>query len=280
MLTDEDDDVGDPDFDLDALPGDGPSVDESINVSSASFEVFKALEGDIRPLPRDGDYGIHQPRVHVRRLHRRELGVGRQGGGKGFLINEPSIYEDECFAPYYVWPPIINVRLIWIHVVEYRQHVLPSTPRYDDDDDSWVPTPSSDRWERYDTYDSMYLFLYYTSVRQFALEVMGRYAPMSFHEDYRTTCRIVEQGENFPDNIDWELTYARAPHHINKERLVAIENFWINTFQRIWHGEYMDDVFHLYDECDRRKPICVWLWNACTYGLPRSPPCASKFMHA
>ena len=161
MLSDEDEDVGDPDFDLDALPGDGPSVDESINVSSASFEVFKALEGDIRPLPRDGDYGIHQPRVHVRRLHRRELGVGRQGGGKGFLINEPSIYEDECFAPYYVWPPIINVRLIWIHV-----------------------------------------------------------------------------------------------------------------------GEYMDDVFHLYDGCDRHGPICVWLWNACTYGLPRSPPCASKFMHA
>ena len=70
MLTDEDDDVGDPDFDLDALPGDGPSVDESINVSSASFELFKALEGDIRPLPRDGDYGIHQPRVwdHLLRL--------------------------------------------------------------------------------------------------------------------------------------------------------------------------------------------------------------------
>ena len=277
MLTDEDEDVGDPEFDLDALPGDGPNVDESVNVSNASFEEFKALEGNIRPLPHDGDCGILQPQVNVRWLQGRELGVGKQGGGKGFLINEPSIFEDKPWWPYYVWPPIVKVRLIWIRVVEYRQLVgPPSTPPYGDDG-PWVPIPSYNKWERFDTFDSMYLFPFYTSVRQFALEVMKRYAPMSFHEDYRTTCRIVEQGENFPDKIDWELTYSRAPHRINNGRVTAIEKFWINPFQRIWHGEYMDDVFHLYDECDRCKPICVWLWNACTYGLPRSPPCASAF---
>ena len=101
---------------------------------------------------------------------------------------------------------------------------------------------------------------------------------MSFHEDYRTTCRIVEQGENFPDNIDWELTYARAPHRIDKGRVVAIEKFWINPFQRIWHGEYMDDVFHLHDDYERHEPICVWIWNACVHGAPRSTPCANRFM--
>ena len=255
----------DPAFHLEVESGDRPSKGESVDLNHTSFEKYNALEWFIRPWPLDG----------VRRLHRRELGVDVQDrkykGGKGYLIDAPSLYEDRW--PKKVWPPVSNARMIWIRVVEHRQRVLPLS--------------LESVWEKHDTYDSMYFFPYYTSVRQFALEVMGRYATMSFHEDYRTTCRIVEQGEDFPNNINWDLTYARAPHYINEahnshyvdepHKEPVIRNFWINPFQRIWLGEYMDDVFHLHDDCHRDKPICVWIWNAYTHGAPRSPPCASKF---
>ena len=75
------------------------------------------------------------------------------------------------------------------------------------------------------------------------------------------------------------MAYARAPHYINAQYMdkQVINAFWINPFQRIWHGEFMDDLLGMLEGSEREEPICVWIWNAHVRGAPQPPPCATKF---